>query len=245
MNEKEIGKSNFNLIIVIILLVIAIGNVIFNFSSCKNFHVISAILGFIPFLLVLIRYILSFISMDSNFKVMTFRTIGLIIFCFAVNIIVINALEYVTVTTNPLSYKKVLKSEKYPRNEYIAHFPREIPKEAENITFKEWSSIEEEPGMILKYNILKENYEEINFEEEIKNAKYIANSKSDIENINEGYFVPKLIYDKLEINGEDESEDFKVYFIDCSPIEEWKHGYSYGLIANNEENSVTYFKVKW
>lgn len=247
MNGKDSSKNNFNFIIAIILLVIAIGNLIFNLNSCKNFHIISAILGFIPFILVLVRYVLSFMSMNANFKVINFRTLGLIIFCFVVNIIAINALEYVTSTTNPLSYQKVLKSEKYPRNEYIAHFPREIPKEAENIIFKEWSSLEEKPGMILKYYISKEKYEESNFEEEMKNAKYIANSKSDIEDINEKYFVPDLVYDRLEMNDEDkdESEDFQIYFIDCSPIEEWNHGYSYGLIANNEEYSITYFKVKW
>lgn len=245
--NRQSSGDKLGIILTILLLIVGIGNLAFNIYFCKNYHLVSVIIGFIPFVIMVMRDIITILDKSGDFKPVNIATMGVIIFILFGDIVVIKALEYVTVTTDPGSYTKVLKSREYPINEYIAHFPKEIPEKAENVEFKEWTAIENKPGMILTYTLPRDEYEKINTKDMKDSSKYKAETEQDLAEIKDRKFIPDLVYNELGLQEDSEHkvEDFKVYFIDCSPIEEWNHGYSYGTILNKEDYKITYFKVKW
>ena len=245
--NRESSGDKFGIILTILLLIVGIGNLAFNIYLCKNYHLVSVIIGFIPFAIMVIRDIITMLDTSGDFKAVNIATIGIVIFILFGDVVVIKALEYVTVTTDPASYTKVLKNEEYPMNEYIAHFPKEIPQGAENVEFKEWSGLEDKPGMILTYTLPRDEYEKINIKEMKDSAKYKAETEQDLAGIRDKKFIPDLVYKELGLQEDSEHkvEDFIVYFIDCSPVEEWNHGYSYGTIINKENRKITYFETKW
>lgn len=244
--NKDNGSTSI-LILSVILFLVGIINISINILNCKNYHMPSIILGFVPFCIVIIRNWINSSDTVGNYKVINSYVVGFIVFILIADIICVNILEWSTINTNVASYEKILRIDKYPTNKQISHFPSSIPSDAKEVELKEWEGLGQgKMGMLLSYKISKEEVEYSKLIKIYDKAKYKAQNINEYENIKKLIKIPAEVESSLGLkDGVIPPKDFKLYFIDNTPSEEWNHGYSYGVAINNDISKVTYFSFSW
>lgn len=232
-------------IFTIILFCIGVFNSVYNFYGCKEFYMLSIIIGFIPFTVLIIRNTIA--QSKKNIKyysIVTPTLIGVFIAIMFLNVIVIKILDLNYINTDVGNYQKFLRLNNYSNNKYIKHFPKEVPENANKIEFREEDGftkkfslsyiLEPEQIKLVESNANKREHKEI-----------IKNYEQSMETMQQ-FNIPKEVLRILEIkDNEEKTANFKIYLIETTDVEYLTHGYSYGVGINFNNNRVIYFSNKW
>lgn len=232
-------------IFIIILFCIGVFNSVYNFYGCKEFYMLSIIIGFIPFTVLIIRNTIA--QSKKNIKyysIVTPTLIGVFIAIMFLNVIVIKILDLNYINTDVGDYQKFLRLNNYSNNKYIKHFPKEVPENANKIEFREEDGftkkfslsyiLEPEQIKLVESNANKREHKEI-----------IKNYEQSMETMQQ-FNIPKEVLRILEIkDNEEKTTNFKIYLIETTDVEYLTHGYSYGVGINFNNNRVIYFSNKW
>lgn len=232
-------------IFTIILFCIGVFNSVYNFYGCKEFYMLSIIIGFIPFTVLIIRNTIA--QSKKNIKyysIVTPTLIGVFIAIMFLNVIVIKILDLNYINTDVGDYQKFLRLNNYSNNKYIKHFPKEVPENANKIEFREEDGftkkfslsyiLEPEQIKLVESNANKREHKEI-----------IKNYEQSMETMQQ-FNIPKEVLRILEIkDNEEKTTNFKIYLIETTDVEYLTHGYSYGVGINFNNNRVIYFSNKW
>lgn len=245
MKVKSDGSNT--LVLLAIFFAYGIFNLLYNMFNCKSLYLVSIIIGFAPFVIVLIRKWIYLSDTVGNFKVINSYVVGIIIVLFLADIFSIKIFEWSTINTNVESYEKILRIDKYPLNNEIAHFPSSISAGLKDVDFKEWNGIGEyKSGMFLTYQTQEDKIYTKDFSNLLNSSKYKAESLSEYKSLKQTLKIPDQIDNILGLqDGGVHPDNFQIYFIDNTPIEQWNHGYSYGIAINNDVAKVTYFSLEW
>lgn len=247
---KEIKKNyKFNLSLCIIFFILGLINLIINNTMCRFFHFLNIVIGFIPFF-IFSFLLLAFSKKETKTIIKNSLNIAITllgIFILMFNFVALIVSESFGSNTNVDNYKRTIRV--YKNNEAIKHFPRKLPKDIENVEFKEWPSFLQGGGVIyLSYDITDEEVVRVNKEFKDK-SKYILSSMNEIEKLGQSIYLTNYMSEAIgNMLNTNISNDFIIYMLGAEKTggdNYWNHGKEYGIIINREVSRVTYFYEYW
>jgi hypothetical protein len=246
--EFNINMENKKVFIFsIVIFLLGVLNGLINIFAFKRVHMGGVIIGFIPISVLIIRNTIAQAENLKYYKVVTPKLVAVFIIVFVANFFVTDIMDKSGINSNLGNYEKYLKLDKYPNNKYINHFPEKIPTEAENSDVSEWTGVYDNIlGFYLSYNLSSDGISNLEKEEQKIQCKEVIGSISELNKVKQESQIPEKVLEELGIKDNKEGNiKFKIYIIDSSDIENWNHGYSYGIGINYESNKILYFGESW
>lgn len=237
LNIRFENKKVF--ISILICGVLGILNLIHVIFRCRNLHICSMIIGFLPFIILVFRNIKFHKRGLASIRVITPMVIFTIITISLVNVFVTSIIDKQGIIRDVNKYHKLLVINNYPHNKEVRHFPEEIPDGADKAKLKEWNNIANgSRGFYLEYIYDKRS----DIEEDIKKLGNNLLYSGDYNNISEEITIPSLVSEKMNIK---EGNKVKIYIIDSTPTIKITNGYCYGIGINYSTNKILYFEENW
>lgn len=143
-------------------------------------------------------------------------------------------------------YDKVLSMYGYPDNKSMAHFPSNVPSNAENIRFYERPQfLQGGSSVFLLYKTSEQELTSYYNKYKGKVQIELENCSQPSYSYDNDYWIPEVW--KEAIGYDSIPDDFKVMIIDSKPYypKNWNHGYSYGLALSNQRKEIFFWSEDW
>ncbi|MEA5581745.1 hypothetical protein VB620_10390 [Nodularia harveyana UHCC-0300] len=147
------------------------------------------------------------------------------------------------------SHYQQLRQELWSNNEYIQHFPQQIPDDAENIRIAYYSGVPPQ-GTFVQLR-LKHSPEKIQTllsqYQNMAKHEYKGGNTNDHVNLENG--VPTTFFYTSNDAEESFPATYKILVLDAEdrgkPGFKWHHGYSYGVAIDISASEIVYWAEKW
>lgn len=249
MIKKLFNYYEDNCVLCIMFFIFGILNLLINYFFCRLFNLGNMIIAFIPFIVsVLFLFLLCKKDIKNWIKECInglIVTLGIILLIVNFGGLIIN--ETFEQNTDVKSYSRVRRI--CGNSKQMEHFPKRIPKTAEEVEFLEWAPfMQGGSGIYLSYNIDEETTQKIDDEYKDK-SMYVLNNMQEVIITGQNIDMLSRIKDEISYNEIlNISDEFTLYILGAEKFSGegyWNHGVEYGIIINKTKERVTYFHEKW
>ena len=243
---KKLNFKNPGIWYVIIFLIIAILNSLFDFFFSRLYLINNILINFVPAIIFYVFYKLrkrikyKYLILGINVTLVIISIILLLtnfmFGCFTELFTPIDDINY---------YHRVLRVRNNYNYDLMYHFPKSIPKNSKDIKFGDANAFR---GGGYECDLSYTSEDKIDLTEYQQNSKYVINNRDDLNKCKENLHLPYYILENLglnNLNNYDETFKEKNYTIYVLKLKDSQHGYSSGLAVNENTNRVFYWSYEW